>query len=329
MRKNRSLNPLVYNRLQRMNMKKRMIDLLEKEGEGILQKCLNNISLYELKNETIKEITQQVLQSSDTDHQVKKAISTLNRRIFVFQYPSDGLLIKGYLSLVPNPSSNPLLVLLRGGNRLFGLPHPASDLSCCHPFNTLATLYRGGICEGKDEYGGRDVHDVFHLFQFIPFLEKKLNISLGKHTYMLGTSRGAMQLFLSLARFPQLQESVTKAVSLSGLLDMELTLKDRPDLKQMFCEDYGLIEGSNEKEWLETRDPIQAVKSIRKDLPFLIIQGTADKRTSLEEGYHMLQKLQKRGHPVTYWEIQGGNHCLNNQKDRMAMIMDWLNLSPG
>lgn len=299
---------------------------LENEAQVILQRSLRYVSLYQLDQDDFKDITQEILNDPEVEERVKQAILTYSRRIFVFRYRSDGYWVKGFLSYVQTVPKAPLLLYLRGGNRIFGLPHPATDISCCHPFHTLATLYRGGISEGKDEYGGEDVHDVYNLINQIPELEEKLQISLKPtQKFALGASRGAMQLFLTLGRYPELQKMFKKAVSLSGLLDLKQTLVDRPDLKEMFINDYGLIEGHDDQEWIQKRDPMHAVESIRKDLPFLIIQGQEDNRALLAEGLHMVEKLKKHGNPVTYWEIEGGNHCLANQIDRMIRISEWLN----
>ena len=66
-----------------------------------------------------------------------------------------------------------------------------------------------------------------------------------------------------------------------------------------------------------------AVPKIRKDLPFLILQGTEDLRTSLNEAIHMVDKLKENGNPVDYLEIGGGDHCLSNQPDCLKWIADW------
>ena len=46
----------------------------------------------------------------------------------------------------------------------------------------------------------------------------------------------------------------------------------------------------------------------------------------LEEGYHMVRELKANGNPVTYWEIEGGDHGLTNQANRWDMIADWLEM---
>lgn len=280
--------------------------------------------LYEAE-EDLKEITADLLAFPDTKPKIKEEMLRANRRVFVFIYPCDGLKIKGYISFVPNPAGRPVLYMLRGGTEIFGLMNPASRYSMMKDYTVIGSAQRGGVSEGKDEYGGDDVHDIAALFSFFPSLEKKLQISFRpRSVFALGGSRGAMELFLALARYPHLQKRVDKIISLSGLLDMEETLRFREDMLEMFVKKYGLVPGSNEKEWVARRDPIRTVPFIRRDLPILIIQGANDVRTPLSEGRHMVEALKENGNRVEYWEIEGGDHCIGNESEIMNRMADWL-----
>ena len=307
--------------------RKRREEILADDSKAVLEKCEKIAAEFYALEETedFKEITQEILSSKLTNKSIKKIIRSTGRRFFLFKYPSDHQLVKGTISFVPEPSKNPLLLLLRGGTEIFGLMHPASDLACIRNYTTLATAYRGGVSEGKDEFGGSDVNDVTNLVQYLTTLQKKLDITLElDKIFIIGASRGGMEMFLSLGRSQYLQQKIKKAVSLSGLLDMQACLADRQDMKQMFMEDFGLLPGINEEEWINLRNPIGAVSSLRKDLPFLILQGTKDIRVSLKEGYNMVKKLKENGNPVTYLEITNGDHCLRNQKDYLQIMADWL-----
>lgn len=202
--------------------------------------------------------------------------------------------------------------------------HPATDISTARSYTVIATAYRGGVSEGIDEYGGSEVNDVCHLMHYFPSLQFKLGIAFNpSKTYLLGASRGGMEMFLALGRSPQLQDKIAKAASLSGLLDMHEGLSYREDMKKIFVKDFGLVPEENEAEWINLRNPIQAVPKIRSDLPFLILQGTNDIRVSLENGYHMVKTLQENGNLVTYLEVPEGEHCLINRPERMDLIADW------
>lgn len=301
-------------------------EILKEESRAILDNSLKIASqFYTLEEgEELREITQTVLQSHETRDHIKERILASGRRIILFKYPSDGLQVKGYISFVPNPSENPLLIFLRGGNRHLGLMNPASAFSCMRNYTVLGTAYRGGVSEGEDQFGGDDVNDVQNLVDYLPILTQKLDLQLHpKSVFILGGSRGGMEMFLSLAKFPALQQRVSKAASLSGLLDIQECIRYRPDMRRMFTRDFGLVPGENEEQWIAKRNPLLAVSKIRKDLPFLILQGTEDLRVSLNEGIHMVEKLKENGNPVDYLEIVGGDHCLSNQPDCLKWIADW------
>jgi predicted esterase len=283
--------------------------------------------LYQLnKNEKIKDITGLVLAHPSTKENVKKAIFDHQRHIFLFQYPSDGLMIKGFISLTPQSAHSPLLVLFRSGNREFGLLNPGHEWTVQGDYTVVSTTLRGGVSEGTDEFGGADVHDVKNLIDFIPTLETWLGIPIQTESlYFLGPSRGGMEMFLTLARYPELQNKVKKVVALSSILDLDRQIKDRPeDMKKMFISDFGLREGMNEKGWIASRNPLLTVPLLKPCLPILIIQGTADNRVNLAEGKKMVGELQLYGNSVDYWEISGGQHTIYNVPAFMNRIAHWL-----
>lgn len=302
-------------------------EILKEEAEQILTLSRKIAKqFYSLdKGTDLKEITDVLLTSEDTEEPIKEIIRSTGRRFFLFTYPSDGFQVKGYISFLPDAQENPLLIFLRGGNRRFGLMHPATTYTCSHHYTVIATTYRGGVSEGTDEFGGAEVNDVHHLVEYFPTLQEKIGVYFSpKKSFILGVSRGAMEILLALNRSASLQRQVTKAVALCGLLDLQECMEDREDMREIFIKDFGLEPGKNEEAWVAHRNPITNVSNIRKDLPILIIQGTDDLRVSLSEGYHMVDVLEQQGNQVTYLEVQGGDHCLVNQPDRMETILNWL-----
>jgi predicted esterase len=271
-----------------------------------------------------KDITQDLLMSPQISLAEKEAIQSFQRRIIVFKYWSDGLWIKGFISFTPQAAKNPLLILFRSGNQNFALVNPATPISNYENYTVVSSMLRGGVSEGKDEFGGKDVNDMKHLIDFLPILSEELQINLpASPLYFMGASRGALEMFLLLARYPEVQQSVTKVVALSGILDLPRQIQDRPDMKSMFENVFGLT-ANNEKEWLQSRNPLFTVPYLRPSLPILIVQGTADERVNLAEGHHMVQLLQQNGYRVDYWEVEGGNHTLTNRPDMMKKIAQWL-----
>lgn len=277
-----------------------------------------------LKDEEFLDITDQILQSDLIKEEEKSNIREFDRRIILFNYLSDGLKIKGLISFVKNSDASPLAIILRGGNRIYGVQNPGSSLICLKKYTTIATMYRGGVSEGSDEFGGADVNDVKNLMDYIPNLENRFKKRfLDQKRFIIARSRGSMQMFLALARFPELQNGLTKIVSLSGLLDINLFMNLRSDIRELFEADFGMTK-ANEKEWLAYRNPVLHVDKLRNDLPILIVQGTKDHNVSLDEGYHMVERLRACGKNVEYVEIEGANHCLENFEGRTDLMLNWL-----
>lgn len=296
---------------------------LRKESEEIQKRSQASIKLYKLKsNEDLKDVTQQVLEHRYTDQVAKEAIKQQQRRYYVFTYPSDGLTIKAFVSIPVGVTNPPLIVLVRGGNREFGIPHPG-QLSAYPGYALVATTNRGGVSDGKDEFGGNDVNDLKNLIDYLPTLEQKVHVTFHPDkTYMVGASRGGMQLFLALGRYPELQQKIKKVASISGLLNMKFAIDERKDFRDMLTQ-FGYQPGKKGEAWIAKRQPLNYVNKLSKDLPIMIAQGSADTRVCVREGYDMLEALHKNGNTVTYVEIEGGDHVLNNTTDFLKLLINW------
>lgn len=302
-------------------------DTLAKGNQQIAENFNTVEHLYDLnEGEEWREITDKVLASDDTPELSKDSIRTYHRRIFVFKYPSDGLSIKGFISFTPEPNHHPLLILYRWGNENFALMNPGIPLATWKNYTVVSSTLRGGISEGNDEFGGADIDDMNNLINFLPALSDKLKIELNPNcVFMLGPSRGGMEMFLTLAHFPKLQNHVDKIVALSSILDVHQLIKDRPDdMKLMLEEQYGLPKDLRAEAWIKKRDPIETAPLIKKSLPVLIVQGTDDPRIQISESRHMFHALRAQGVKAEYWEVPGGNHILTNTPNTMNDIMHWL-----
>ena len=204
-----------------------------------------------------------------------------------------------FFSYTPHPEYHPLLILYRWGNMNFALMNPGVDFATYRNYTVISSTLRGGVSEEKDEFGGADVDDMKNLMEFLPSLSKELGIELHPScVFMLGPSRGGLEMFLTLARFPELQNRVNKVVSLSGILDLHRLIQDRPDdMKKMFQNSFGLENGSKGEAWIAKRDPLNAVPYLKKSLPILIVQGTDDQRIDLAEGRKMRQTFRMPAAP--------------------------------
>lgn len=302
-------------------------EALEQDNDGIVAYSKRMQQFYELnKGEQWRDVTEQVLSSPDTSRESKESIKTYERRIIVFRYPSEGLSIKGFFSYTPYPNHHPLLILYRWGNENFALMNPGVVYATYKNYTVISSTLRGGVSDGNDEFGGGDVNDMKNMIEFIPKLSKELGIKLHPScVFMMGPSRGGLEMFLTLSRFPELQKRVNKVVALSAALDLHSLIHDRPnDMKKMLQNHFGLQDGAKGEAWIAKRDPLNAVPLLNKSLPILIIQGTDDNRISLDEGVNMVKALKKNGNEVDYWEVPKGNHVLMNNPHIMSDIARWL-----
>ena len=277
------------------------------------QEKVRRAQLYDMpEGVDFLDSTKRILNSASmaNNPQVKEEMLKTGRRFFVYRYPSDGLQIAGYISFVPKAKNAKTIFIVRGGNRSFGLPHPGRRNHTMGHHTYIGTTLRGSINPGRDEFGGEDVNDVINLVKFIPTLRLKVGPQCTLNDqgfYLIGLSRGGMEMMLALARSSWLQNRVKKVISVVGMLDMHETFNWRPDMVSMFRTDFCLTP-FNQKAWIKKRNPLDHVHKIRKDLPILIIQAGQDIRVNLAQGKNMLQKLTALGHKVNYWEHKEQGH---------------------
>ncbi len=301
--------------------------VLEKENREITTASARITELYEMEpHEQWRDITERVLSNPDTPLEGKTAILAYKRRIVLFKYPSDGLWIKGFISYTPSHDGHPLLILYRWGNENFALMDPGMVLATHKNYTTVSSTLRGGVSQGKDEYGGADVDDMKNLLDYLPCLAKEIGMTWHpSNLFMLGPSRGGLEMFLTLRRFPEIQARVDKIVALSAALDLCELINARPyDMKPMFQRLFGMPQGVESYAWIAKRNPINTIPFLSKCLPILIIQGTADNRVGTRNARHMVQMLRNNGDNVTYWEVPCGNHGLTNVPHLMDDIAQWL-----
>jgi dipeptidyl aminopeptidase/acylaminoacyl peptidase len=305
---------------------------LKASKDKISDEILLKQTLYALKEgDFYKEITSDILAQKGLPDFIRQKFIEQKRRFFVFLYPSDGLKVKSMVSFIEGSENEPLIFLLRGASRMEALPaflYPSKEVLFCSESKAtiIAGCYRDGVSEGVDEYGGEDINDVYHLTLHLPKVLDKLNTKVDKkRRYMIGISRGGMQMFLALAKFPALQTYFDKFVSFSGILNIDLFASNNPDWCRKMEKNFGF---DRSQAWLDRRNPILAIPKItNKQLPFLLIQGAADPKVRLYEGYSMLQVLRTNQFTnVSYWEVEGGDHALKNHPEYIKLILLWLEL---
>lgn len=236
---------------------------------------------YQLDNTNIQDITQKLINDPSIPAYLKDPLIKGERRIVVFRYLSGTDYVGGYLSYLTE-GDYPLMIFLRGGNGYFGIARPNNRFSFLEGYNVVGTLYRGNIYGGMDEWGRKDVEDVENLIGFFPELEHFVNKALQPPYGMIGVSRGAMEMFSALSRPGRLKDNVTHAVSLSGNVDLALSMNKRPDMDYLFRKKFRESGVEDFQTWLEYRDPVKNAVNLSKSLKVLLVYGLEDNRVYLE-----------------------------------------------
>lgn len=239
-------------------------------------------------------------------------ISSVN--FYKIVYLSDGLKVKGLLSVPKKEGKYPCLIFNRGGNREFGLLGDAEMVRllggpASWGYITVASQYRGnGGGEGKEEFGGKDVDDVLNLIPFFDNLAGADTSRIG----VFGWSRGGMQTYLALARTCRFKAGIIA----SGMADAYTTIQKRPEMLNPF---QNLAPGysKNKDSVLRSRSAVYWADKLCATTPLLLLTGSADWRVSPDEQLEMVHKLYEIKHPMRFELFEGGQHNLREHYDEV------------
>lgn len=242
--------------------------------------------------------------------------------VSAIEYDSGGLRITG-IEVLPHFAEGekaPLMLYNRGGSGNYGMLSPGQITVLMAPFahalraGVLATNYRGnGGSEGRDGFGGDDVHDVLNLMQ----LGQQQPWWDGKNIFMLGWSRGGMMTYLCLKH----GAPITAAATGAGMTDLPANLAARPQMEsvyQRFANGFDV----NRDEVLRERSAVCWPEKI--NAPLLLMHGDADDVVDVAQARMLHQQLQQLGRPVRYVEYAGGNHALRKSVPQYtAEVVRW------
>lgn len=227
-------------------------------------------------------------------------------------YLSDGLKIKGFVAQPVKPSKYPAIIYCRGGNREFGRLN-AFELFYMQQmagwgYVVIGSQYRG-CCgsEGKDEFGGNDIHDVLNLLPALNRIENADTSRLG----IYGWSRGGMMAYQAI----KLSSRFKAAVVGAGAANLYNSITIRKDSFEYYVyaqliPDYY----KNKDKELQKRSVVFWADSLCKTTPLLLMQGSADWRVSPEESLELVNKLYTAKYPVKFVLYPGGDHGLREYR---------------
>ncbi|HJW30270.1 MAG TPA: prolyl oligopeptidase family serine peptidase [Saprospiraceae bacterium] len=228
---------------------------------------------------------------------------------FRITYLSDGLKVTGYVAEPKAQGIYPCIISNRGGNREFGMWNPVSITLFLGQMATwnyvvIASQYRGNDGgEGIEEFGGKEVDDIFNL---IPVLAKDTKADTSR-IGMEGTSRGGMMTYLSLKRSCRFKAAVVT----SGMADAFLNTAARPEMDQGVFAELAPGYATHKDEVLKSRSAVYWADQMCRSTPLLIMHGSSDWRVLPEESLELVQKLYEAKHPVRYIFFEGADHGIH------------------
>ena len=238
-------------------------------------------------------------------------------------YNSDGLSITG-LEVLPTLTAGekiPLMIYNRGGSGDYGMLSAGQVIGLMAPFaqrmrlGVLASNYRGnGGSEGREEWGGADVHDVLNLLE----LGKQQPWWDGKNIFMLGWSRGGMMTYLALKHGAVVNAAAVGA----GAADLAAGAIFRPVMEEKIYTHFIPNFAARREEAMRERSAVCWPEKI--NTPLLLLHGDADDRVHVNEARRLYAQLKALDKTVRYVEYAGDNHGLKQHwKQWVDEVLTW------
>lgn len=236
-------------------------------------------------------------------------------------YLSDGLRV---VAILIRPASVegkqlPLVVFAHGSTAQRGaLPERILEWQARlvdRGYVVIAPQYRGGGgSEGRDEFGGADVHDVLNVFP----LAAGLGYVDMRNVFMHGHSRGGAMVYLALkAGAPLRAAAVT-----SGVADFAARTRFTPWVRDSV--DRVLMPDFDRRQEEHYRERSAVNWPERLTVPLLIMHGTADDRVPPASALSLAERLQQLNRPYELVMMAGGNHDLSARRAEVeARIAAW------
>lgn len=240
---------------------------------------------------------------------------------FVFSYETRGRQYNGFYVRPKHigDEKHPLIVFNRGGTGEFG----SVKLEMLF-VNTVAAFAREGYivigsqCMGfeengaRDEMGGEDFHSVLALKDFID-ADKSVDLD---RIGIRGASRGGMTTYRLLTE----TDWARAAVVISGVVDMTGDAYFRPKMVEHYRKTFGGSEVN-----LKKRSVWYWPEKLPKNVPILIMNGSADWRVDPKTSIRLSEKLVDLHVPHRLVIFEGNDHSLSeNTSDAWEMELTWM-----
>lgn len=224
-----------------------------------------------------------------------------------FSYLSDGLNIDGYYSTPKAPGKYPIVIFNRGGNTDFAEINDERAIYFLSRFATwgyiaIASNLRGSSkSEGNDEFGGKEINDIFNLLSVIDTIQQADSSRIG----LYGWSRGGMMTYQMLAKSCRFKAAVIGA----GLTNSLRGIEERPRMEEVYSALVPDYENNREQAHFD-RSAIYWAEQLCKTTPILLLHGSGDWRVSPLDALEMADRLYENKHPFRLAFYEGGDHGL-------------------
>ena len=240
---------------------------------------------------------------------------------YALTYWSDGLRVTGFLGRPTSPGPHPAIIHNRGGYDGVGALTGIEIVPWVEAgYVAVASQYRGNAgSEGREDFGGADVHDVtalIPLLHSLPFVD-------GERIGMFGGSRGGMMTFLALKAQALAGDDAIKAAVTVGAIS-DLTRWDRERGGTLAAELWRPLIGATPAEapaLFAERSAIHWPELIT--VPLLLLHGLADRDVSPQQTRLLAEALREAGAPVEAIFYSGGDHALSAQHGGVPDALAW------
>lgn len=256
--------------------------------------------------------------SSSAKAHVLKILSGVET--FRIVYKVNNKKIVGYISIPLQGKNLPCLIHLRGGSREFGMLTDQSIIKQLVDFSsegyiTIATQYPGiDGGEGIDTFGGEDDIECIKKLRLIL---KSLPHADCKQIGIKGHSRGGLMAYMLLREV----KWIKCAVIAGAPTDQVNKSEEREGWKQHQIDMWG----KGKKEFIR-RSPIFWANELPKNVPILLMHGSADWRVLPTHSIKMSNKLFELSIPHRFILFEGADHSISEfRQEYRAQVLNWLN----
>jgi dipeptidyl aminopeptidase/acylaminoacyl peptidase len=243
---------------------------------------------------------------------------------YALTYWSDGLRVAGFLGRpLTSSGPHPAIIANRGGFGEVGIQTGIEIVPYVEAgYVAVASQYRGnGGGEGREDFGGNDVHDVTNL---IPLLQSLPYVDPNR-IGMIGGSRGGMMTYLALKNETLSgQQRIQAAVTVGGISDLFQWDRDYGALYQFDSVLWRPLVGATPEEnpaLFQARSAVYWPDLI--NAPLLLLHGQADNSVSPQQSVTLATLLTQQGKTARLSLYPGGDHPLSNYDGGLREILDW------